>query len=173
MEPLLPDSQENILAELTKEITFHAGCLSGSRIPQKTKEGIEKVVQQMNSYYSNLIEGHKTSPLEVEKALNQHFDKDPKKKELQQLGVAHIETEEIIKRRLKDEPTVNIWSSDFLKMIHREFYRRMSPELRAIKSSSGKEYPLIPGEFRTYNVDVARHVPPDYPCIETFITRLL
>jgi len=171
MEPLLPDSQENILAELTTEITFRAGCLSGSRIPQKTKEGLEKVVQQMNSYYSNLIEGHKTSPLEVEKALKKNFDNDPKKKALQQLGVAHIETEELIKKSLKDESPANIWSSDFLQMIHREFYSRLSPEQRIITSSSGKEYPLIPGEFRTYNVDVARHIPPDYPCIENFIAR--
>ena len=171
MEPLLPDGQENVLAELTTEITFQSGCLSGSRIPQKTREGIEKVVQQMNSYYSNLIEGHKTSPLEVEKALKKNFDKDPKKKALQQLGVAHIETEEIIKKRLKDESTVSLCSSDFLKMIHREFYSRLSPEQRIITSSGGKEYPLIPGEFRTYNVDVARHVPPDYSCLEKFIAR--
>ena len=80
MEPLLPDGNTEILADLTTKIIFEAGRLAGCQIPERTRKGIEKVVQQMNSYYSNLIEGHKTSPLEVEKALRKDFDRDPKKK---------------------------------------------------------------------------------------------
>ncbi|MBT3294906.1 MAG: Fic family protein [Verrucomicrobia bacterium] len=171
MEPLLPDGSRRSLADLTEGIRFEAGRLSGSGMPQKTREGIEKIVQQMNSYYSNLIEGHKTSPLEVEKALRKDFDHDPKKRALQQLGVAHIETEEHLKTLLRDEPETDTFSSDFIKMVHREFYNRLPKELRVVKDSKDREYPLIPGEFRSYNVNVHYHVPPDYPCLENFMGR--
>jgi Fic family protein len=171
MEPLLPEGHKSNLADLTTRITFEAGRLSGSRIPQKTREGVEKVVRQMNSYYSNLIEGHKTNPLEVEKALKKNFDEDPKKKALQQLGVAHIETEELVRKSLQDNPKTNIWSPEFLKMIHQEFYSRLPPELRIAKDTKDREYTLVPGEFRNYNVNVARHIPPDHPCIAAFMER--
>ena len=171
MEPLLPDGNTEILADLTTKIIFEAGRLAGCQIPERTRKGIEKVVQQMNSYYSNLIEGHKTSPLEVEKALRKDFDRDPKKKELQQLGVAHIETEEHLKTVLHDNPKTSVFSSEFLKMIHLEFYKRLPEELAIVRDSKGREYPLIPGCIRDYNVDVQRHIPPDSTCIEDFMER--
>jgi Fic family protein len=171
MEPLLPDGLKGRLANLTTEITFEAGRLSGSRIPPRTRVGIGKVICQMNSYYSNLIEGHKTNPIEVEKALKKNFDQDPKKKALQQLGVAHIETEEILKKILHDNPDTDIWAGDFLRTIHREFYSRLPDELRTVTDSKGKVCPLIPGEFRDYNVNVAHHVAPDYPSIPAYMER--
>ena len=80
MEPLMPEKGGNVLSDLTTEIFFQAGKLSGRHIPQRTRQGIAKVVQQMNSYYSNLIEGHRTNPLDVERALKKQFSSNPKKK---------------------------------------------------------------------------------------------
>ena len=171
MEPLLPDGSSAHLADLTTAITLEAGRLSGTVIAQRTRESIEKVVQQMNSYYSNLIEGHKTNPREVEKALKRDFNHDPKRKALQQLGVAHIEAEEALKEFIRKTPEASVFSAGFLKMIHREFYSRLPKEMRVVKDSKEREYPLIPGEFRTYNVDVQYHTPPDYPYIDRYMDR--
>lgn len=171
MEPLLPEGHKGVLADLTCKIIFEAGRLSGSRIPQKTREGIGQIVRQMNSYYSNLIEGHKTSPREVEKALKKNFDQDPLKKGLQHLGVAHIQAEEQIMTSLRENLETNIWSPDFLKIIHGAFYSRLPGELRIVKDTKGRETPIIPGQFRGYNVDIGKHVPPDHSCLTSLMSR--
>jgi len=171
MEPLLPEGAKEDISQLTKDIIFEAGCLSRAVIPDETRDGIEKVVRSMNSYYSNLIEGHKTNPVEVERALTKSFEQDPKKKALQQLGVAHIETENILGETLTATPETDVYAPDFMRMIHREFYCRVPDELRTVKDSKSREYPLVPGEFRNYNVDVGAHVPPDHTCLPDFMER--
>lgn len=170
MEPLLPEASRLVLADLTIQITREAGRL-GAGMPVETKCSIEKVVQQMNSYYSNLIEGHRTNPREVAQALEHHYARDPKKKALQQLGVAHIETEQHVRNMLSENPTLNVYSPDFICQIHQEFYDRLSGELRTIKDASGREYPLTPGVLRTFNVDVGSHTPPDHQNLGQFMDR--
>lgn len=39
----------------------------------------------MNSYYSNLIEGHDTHPIDIEKALNEAFSDNKEKREIHPL----------------------------------------------------------------------------------------
>ena len=171
MEPMLPVEDGKTLANLTTEIPLEAGRLSGARIPPETRNGIERIVQQMNSYYSNLIEGHRTNPLDVEKALKKDFAKDPKKHALQQLGVAHVEVEQLIKRQLQVDLATDAYSPEFLRSIHREFYNRLPEEFRIVKYGDGKEYHLVPGEFRNFNVDVVRHIPPDHARLDAFMGR--
>jgi hypothetical protein len=56
----------------------------------------------MNCYYSNLIEGHRTHPIEIERALAQAFSIDPRQRELQLEAKAHIEVQrEITSGRLR------------------------------------------------------------------------
>lgn len=171
IEPLLPDKARDIHASLTTEILHQAGRLAGSSIPNRTMLGISRVVQQMNSYYSNLIEGHKTSPLDVEKALRKQFAKDPKRRALQQLGLAHIEVETLISDKLKMEPDTNVFSADFPQWIHREFYSRLPDSMRIVLDKNGKEHPLEPGNLRQYNVDVGSHIPPDYTSVPAYLRR--
>ncbi len=171
MEPLLPEKERAIHAELTTKILLEAGKLSASQIPGRTVQGISRVVQQMNSYYSNLIEGHKTSPLDVEKALNSNFSMDPKKKAMQQLGLAHIEVERLISDKLQNNPLTNVFAKEFAQWIHREFYTRLPPEMRIVLDTKEREYPLNPGELRQYNVNIGGHIPPDYPVVPQFLDR--
>jgi len=171
MEPLMPDKCRSLLADLTTEILFEAGRLSGRHIPPRTKAGIARVVQQMNSYYSNLIEGHRTNPLDVERALKKKFSKNPKKKAMQQLGLAHIQAEDLLVGRVQEDQSINIYAPEFAAWIHAEFYRRLPDELRTVKGHDGRQYPLDPGQLRTYNVDVGKHVPPDFPSLPAFLDR--
>ena len=48
------------------------------------------LVRSMNCYYSNLIEGHDTHPVDIERALKKDYSADPKKRNLQLEAAAHI-----------------------------------------------------------------------------------
>ena len=44
----------------------------------------------MNCYYSNLIEGHDTHPIDIERALKNDYSQDAHKRDLQLEAKAHI-----------------------------------------------------------------------------------
>ena len=44
----------------------------------------------MNCYYSNLIEGHDTHPIDIERAMNKDYSADPQQRDLQLEAEAHI-----------------------------------------------------------------------------------
>ncbi len=69
MEPLLPTSGKAELADLSVKIFQKSGELKASLPSKAVRQEISRLVCEMNSYYSNLIEGHKTLPRDIEKAL--------------------------------------------------------------------------------------------------------
>lgn len=118
----------------------------------------------MNCYYSNLIEGHKTTPRDIERALRQDFSADETQRNHQQLGFAHIAVEKFMVERLSAE-TVDVYGSEFLCWLHREFYQRLPEPLHWAKTSSGKAYRVEPGGLRHFMVDVGRHTPPQFDAL--------
>ena len=66
MEPLLPTSGGSELADLTVEMIRKSGALSAALPSKSVRSGVAVLVREMNSYYSNLIEGHKTLPRDIE-----------------------------------------------------------------------------------------------------------
>jgi Fic family protein len=125
----------------------------------------------MNSYYSNLIEGHKTLPRDIGKALKEDYSGKPEDQRNQRLSVAHIKAERAMREQLASDCSPDIFSAEFIQWLHREFYSHVPEEEWMTSSTSGKAYPLVPGELRTYNVDVGRHVPPDHSSLDKFLTR--
>jgi hypothetical protein len=101
MEPLMPVSAGHTLAELTCEIHRKAGALSAQIPSPVVRSRAARLVREMNSYYSNLIEGHKTLPRDIEKALQQDFSENPVQRANQHLNKAHIEVEQIMLQRLE------------------------------------------------------------------------
>lgn len=79
----MPKHGEAELIELACEIFRLSEKLSGMFHPI-TRASIAELMRVINSYYSNLIEGHRTNPYDIEKALNQDFSKNPEQKELQE-----------------------------------------------------------------------------------------
>ena len=61
----------------------------------------------MNSYYSNLIEGHKTLPRDIERALREDFSNKEDNHRNQQLSVAHIKVENAMTHLLAGNPETN------------------------------------------------------------------
>jgi len=171
MEPLLPAVGKETLAELTCDIYRKAGALSARVASPVVRNRAAALVREMNSYYSNLIEGHKTLPRDIEKALRQDFSDSPQQRANQHLNKAHIELEELMIRRLHDEPDLSIHSSEFICWLHGEFYRRLPPELQGSTDRNGKSYKIQPGALRDFEVDVGRHQPPHHKALPQFMRR--
>ena len=90
-----------MLSELSKQIFLHAGRLGGQIPAEITRRQIAEVVRMMNSYYSNLIEGHRTFPKDIELALKQDFSANPEVRDNQWLNVAHIAVEKKIEEKVR------------------------------------------------------------------------
>lgn len=171
MEPLFPDSSVPILAELTGEILRKAGQLSAQLPSLITRQRIASLVREMNSYYSNLIEGHKTLPRDIERAMRKDYSENPEKRHSQFLNRAHIEVETLMSERLQQETEVSIHSREFLCWLHREFYSRLPDNMHFSKDRKGNRYRIEPGALRAFEVDVGQHQPPHFRALPNMLAR--
>lgn len=162
----MPSDPSGQLRELAARLLTESATLAGSLHPQ-TRGGVAKLVTHMNSYYSNLIEGHHTHPADIERALNNDYSSEPAKRALQVESAAHVTVESLMRARLA--PDVDVCSDDFLRWIHREFYERMPEEFRVVGSTGT---PIEPGEYRKREVAVGRHLAPASDSLPRFIARL-
>ncbi|MDO8264062.1 MAG: hypothetical protein Q7T21_12700, partial [Gallionella sp.] len=66
-EPLLPQRRLDEFRQRTRAVVEQSFRLSGSAHPA-TVASLRELVREMNSYYSNRIEGQSTHPLNIERA---------------------------------------------------------------------------------------------------------
>jgi Fic family protein len=111
----------------------------------------------MNCYYSNLIEGHDTHPVDIERALNKDYSADSRKRNLQLEAKAHIEVQTWIDG---GGLAGRAATTDSIREIHRRFGELLPEELLWTEDAdSGERSRVIPGAFRERDVRVGRHVP--------------
>ena len=170
MEPLMPDDISGKLEKLAAEIIHKTGMLSGAMHPI-TRKAIAEFLRPMNSYYSNLIEGHDTHPIDIDKALKNEFSEDKKKRNLQLEARAHILLFEEIQKEMYSENEAIALSSDYIKSIHRRFYEFLPSEFKEVIDKEGNVRYVIPGEFRTGEVEVGRHIAPYSDSLNSFMSR--
>ena len=132
IEPLLPAGGNRVLTDLATQLWAESTALN-SNLQVATILGIGDLVRTINCYYSNLIEGHRTHPIDIERALAQDFSIDPQQRELQLEAKAHIEVQREID--LGNAPA-QVVSSDYLRWIHREFCTRLPPEMLVLSNAS-------------------------------------
>jgi Fic family protein len=170
MEPMFPDYTKGPnLSELVIEVIRKSSALSSTLHPL-TRQGVVELVRSMNSYYSNQIEGHHTHPADIEKALAKDYSQEPAKRAMQMESASHIEVQRLIEHRLKEEPRINICSTEFLCWVHKEFYDRLPEEFLFVDSKDGKKE-IIPGELRKDEVTVGRHLAPASSSLPSFLER--
>jgi Fic family protein len=128
------------------------------------------LVREMNCYYSNLIEGHKTTPRDIERAIKHDFSHDQAQRDNQQLSLAHIEVEQLMEECLEN-PSIDVYAPDFLCWLHREFYNRVPESLHWARTKGGTVYRVEPGRLRDFMVDVGRHTPPHFEALPQFMNR--
>jgi len=123
----------------------------------------------MNCYYSNLIEGHDTHPVDIEKALNDDLSLNPKKRDLQLEAKAHIEVQHWIDEGgLKDKDTTVGGISE----IHRRFTQLLPEDLRWVENpETGEKIRVVPGEMRKRDAKVGNHVAISPGALSRFMRR--
>lgn len=86
----------------------------------------------MNCYYSSLIEGHDTHPIDIERALNEDYSTDAKKRDLQLEAKAHINVQQWIDNDGLKGRAMTV--SGILEM-HRRFCELLPTELLWVDSA--------------------------------------
>ena len=112
----------------------------------------------MDCYYSNLIEGHHTHPVDIDRALAGDYSNEPEKRNLQLEARAHIDVQRKIDLGQSPAPST---SEQFILWVHKEFCQQLPPELLLVKDpKSGKEKKVVSGELRKIDVKIGRHIAP-------------
>lgn len=153
----LPEKTADLVANLSA-----ASALLGSSLHPTTAANLASLVRIMNTYYSNLIEGHDTRPRDIERALVGNFDQDNMRRNLQLEAAAHVRVQEQIDWMAAENCLPDPASGDFIKWLHAEFYRDAPEEMLLIKSDQA-EIKMVPGTWRSlpeHDVTVGRHIPP-------------
>lgn len=171
MEPLIPEEASRHrpeLNDLALELATASAELTAS-LPEAVRAPLAALVRSMNCYYSNLIEGNDTHPIDIERAMRQDFSADPVQRNLQLEAVAHIEVQKWI-----DEGglTGHPLDPDNLCEIHRRFCDGLPEALLIQKGPDGEEIRVLPGEFRQGYVKVGAHVPPSPGAVPRMLAHM-
>jgi len=158
MEPMrIPESSRHRgeLADLALELAAHSTGFRRS-LPDGVLAALADLVRAMNCYYSNLIEGHDTHPVDIERALNNDYSTNAEKRNLQLEAKAHIATQRWI-----DEGGLRgcIVGANSVCEMHKRFCELLPDELLWVKNpDNGERMEVIPGALREHDVKVGQHV---------------
>lgn len=171
MEPVVISPSSKHRAELSDKVLKLTQQAAGfrSRLPEGLIAPLSALVREMNCYYSNLIEGHNTHPVDIQRALFGQTSRDPKKRDLQLEAVAHISVQRWI-----DEGALNEGAATAANVleIHRRFYEALPESLKWVENpDTGEKQPVIPGEVRKNDVEVGRHVPVSPGAVERHLAH--
>jgi Fic family protein len=172
MEPLLIGEGSRHRGQLTDLALDLTQKSSGFRrsLPPSLLASLANLVRSMNCYYSNLIEGHDTHPIDIERALKNDYSQDARKRDLQFEAKAHITVQQWIDGGgLKGGRAIN---ADSICEIHRRFCELLPEDLLRVEDPATKEQiRLVPGEFRRRDVKVGRHVAISPAALPRFLER--
>jgi len=171
MEPLLiaeGSRHRSALTDLALELAQKSAGFRRS-LPESLLASLADLVRAMNCYYSNLIEGHDTHPIDIERALKGDYSTDDKKRDLQLEAKAHIAVQQWIDTGgLKGRAV----AADSIREIHRRFCEALPEDLMWVEDPVTKErIKVIPGKLRHRDVAVGRHVPISAPAVPCFLKR--
>jgi Fic family protein len=162
----VPETIADVVAELSA-----ASAILGSALHPTTAANLAALVRIMNTYYSNLIEGHDTRPRDIERALAGNFDQDKNRRNLQLEAAAHVRVQAAIDRMAAAGELPEPASAEFLRWLHREFYRDAPEEMLRVRGAT-REVLMEPGNWRSlpeHDVAVGRHIPPSSDRVNDFM----
>jgi Fic family protein len=171
MEPMLIGASSRYRPELT-DLTFDlveksAGFRKG--LPESITTALADLVRSMNCYYSNLIEGHDTHPVDIERALQGEYSANPAQRNLQLEAKAHISVQTWIDNGglIGKEMT-----AEGMQAIHRKFCELLPDELLTVEEpKTTRHIRVVPGEYRQRDVQVGTHIPVSPGSLPRFIQR--
>ena len=149
----LPIDRIGLLKDMAMEVIKASSRLEGSLAPE-TAKGLSRELRILNSYHSNLIEGHKTTISDIKRALRKEWSATDQKRYAQELCSAHALVEEAMMAKLA-QMEGHICNPGFLQWIHEYFYMQL-PEAHRF-THHGHDFtdiPVNPGRWRELEVSV-------------------
>ena len=164
-EPLMPaDARMEILLAKAHDLSRAATLQAGTRVPSE----LRSLLRNMNSYYTNRIEGQHTRPHEIDQALRKDFSKDAKLAAKQRLAVAHIEAEVALEQRYTGADGAHaLYSADAVQVLHQTLFGN----LPAGDLFTHEGEAIAPGQLRQREVRVGQHVAPAFASVPAFLQR--
>ncbi|PRA73028.1 cell filamentation protein Fic [Pseudomonas sp. MYb187] len=156
-----PGGLQDAVVELTQ-----LDAALNANIPQPLRLPMIHLLRQVNSFYSNKIEGNPMLPVDVLRA-EEIQNGENITEDLLEIK-CHIEAQ----RRLSTDPIdeVAISTCESIARMHRELYVGMPEEhIRAKINGEGETALFSPGEFRTHEVRVGQHIPPPAESIGSYL----
>jgi len=171
MEPLLISEgsrNREALIDLAVELAARSAGFRRS-LPEGVLTALADLVRAMNCYYSNLIEGHDTHPVDIERALKGDYSADTDKRNLQLEAKAHIAVQQWIDEGgLKNRAA----TSDGICEIHRRFCERLPDDLLWVEEpDTGERMRVVSGELRQRDVKVGQHIPISPGALHRFLEK--
>jgi len=163
----IPEAISDVVAELAA-----ASAKLESALHPRTAANLAGPVRIMNSYYSNLIEGHNTRPRDIERALAGEFDRDKERRNLQIEAAAHVRVQAQIDRMHAEGRLPEPASTEFILWLHREFYKDAPEEMLRVRGDK-RAFTMKTGAWRSraeHDVAVGRHQPPSSDRVVDFMT---
>jgi Fic family protein len=172
MEPLLiPAGSRHraALNDLAFDLTQKSAGFRRS-LPHPVQAPLAGLVRAMNCYYSNLIEGHDTHPIDIERALRDDYSQDRKKRDLQIEAKAHMAVQQWI-----DEGGLSVSQAvtpEGIIDLHRRFCEDLPEDLLWIHNpDTGERARVVAGELRRRDVKVGQHVAVSPGALPRFLAR--
>jgi len=158
MGPLLigeSSRHRGVLTDLTVGLAAKAAGFRRS-LPEGVCTALADLVRAMNCYYSNLIEGHDTHPVDIERALRDEYSTDARKRDLQFEAKAHITVQRWIDSGGLADRSVTV---EGICEVHRRFCEMLPEDLLWVEDpDTGERLKVVPGELRRRDVRVGQHV---------------
>jgi len=156
------------LTDLAVELAAHSAGFRRS-LPAGVLTALANLVRAMNCYYSNLIEGHDTHPIDIERALKNDYSENKEKRNLQLEAKAHITVQQWI-----DEGGLvgQANTAKGIGEIHKRFCELLPDDLLWVEEpDTNKRVRLIPGKLRDSYVKVGRHIPISPGAVPRFLNE--
>jgi Fic family protein len=172
MEPLVLGGGSAHRAALTDLALDLAQKSAGFRrsLPPALLTSLADMVRAMNCYYSNLIEGHDTHPVDIERAIKNDYSQDAHQRDLQLEAKAHIAVQRWIDRGgLKGGGAIK---TEGIREIHRRFCELLPEDLLWVEDPATKrKVRLVPGELRGRGVRAGNHAAISPGALPRFMER--
>lgn len=171
MEPLVlgeGSPQRAGLTDLALELVSRAAGFRRS-LPHGVLTALAELVRAMNCYYSNLIEGHDTHPVDIERALRNDYSADARKRDLQLEARAHI----AVQRWIDDGGLRGRAATvDGIREVHRRFCALLPDDLLWVEDpDTGARERVVPGALRHRDVKVGEHIAVSPGALPRFLAR--
>ena len=172
MEPLLISKgsrHRGVITDFAFDLTQKTAGFRRS-LPPSLLASLADLVRAMNCYYSNLIEGHDTHPVDIERALKNEYSQDARKRNLQFEAKAHISVQQWIDAG--GLPRDHSIRAEGICEIHRRFCELLPEDLLWVEEPvTNERIRLVRGELRKRDIRVGGHLAISPGAVPRFLKR--